>query len=192
MARKITMTGKNAQYIERRGTNATPDDREIRMEGAEAVYQEMAYGQAATTPQDETARETAKETARQLLTGDAEYIDPIEPIETDEASDCYRRAIQQMQEEGLLKKKNYWGLLMAVMNQTDGLPHFDTPRSFVEYLRGTLRLDDLPSESSVGKMLSKMRGMFPDWRFDDTNDTVEVNRRVNVGKRFLSAVRKPK
>ena len=47
MGRKIIMTGKNAQYIEHRGVNATPDnDREIRMEGDEAVYQEYAYGQA--------------------------------------------------------------------------------------------------------------------------------------------------
>lgn len=46
MGRKITMTGKNALYIEHRGVNATPDnDREIRMEGDEAVYQEYAYGQ---------------------------------------------------------------------------------------------------------------------------------------------------
>ncbi len=42
MGRKITMTGKNAQYIERRGAYATPDnDREIIMEGDEAVYQEF-------------------------------------------------------------------------------------------------------------------------------------------------------
>ena len=43
MARRITMTGKNAQYIEHRAVNATPDqDREIRMEGDEAVYREYA------------------------------------------------------------------------------------------------------------------------------------------------------
>lgn len=41
------MTGKNVQYIEHRGVNATPDnDREIYMEGDEAVYKEYAYGQA--------------------------------------------------------------------------------------------------------------------------------------------------
>lgn len=45
MGRKITMTGKNAQYIERRGVHSTPeDDREIIMEGDEAVYQEIADG----------------------------------------------------------------------------------------------------------------------------------------------------
>ena len=39
------MTGKNAQYIERRGANTIPDnDREILMEGDEAMYQEIAGG----------------------------------------------------------------------------------------------------------------------------------------------------
>ena len=42
MGRKITMTGKNAQYIEHRGANTTHDnDREILMKGDEAVYQEF-------------------------------------------------------------------------------------------------------------------------------------------------------
>ena len=34
MGRKITMTGKNAKYIEHRAADATPDnDRDIRLEG---------------------------------------------------------------------------------------------------------------------------------------------------------------
>ena len=45
MGRKITMTGRNARYIEHRGAAAAPDDdREIRMEGEEARYEEHAYG----------------------------------------------------------------------------------------------------------------------------------------------------
>jgi hypothetical protein len=40
MGRKITMTGRNARYVEHRGVNATPDnDREIRMEGEDAGMQ---------------------------------------------------------------------------------------------------------------------------------------------------------
>ena len=55
MGRKITMTGRNARYEEHRGVNATPDnDREIRMEGADAVYQEYAYGQAAQREEPES------------------------------------------------------------------------------------------------------------------------------------------
>ena len=53
MGRKITMTGKNAQYIEHRRVNATPDnDREIFMEGDDAVYQEYANeSQTSVTPE---------------------------------------------------------------------------------------------------------------------------------------------
>ena len=48
------MTGKNAKYIEHRGVNDTPDnDREIVMEGDEAVYQEYAYGPAPQAKQEE-------------------------------------------------------------------------------------------------------------------------------------------
>ena len=102
--------------------------------------------------------------------------------------------IRKLYDEDILKKMGDWGLLMTAMNQTDGLPCFDTPSSFITYLKDTLRLDgiELPSESSVSKMVRKMRGMFPDWTFTDTNDTTEVNRRINVGKRLVSAARSAK
>ncbi|UKK55727.1 hypothetical protein [Prevotella communis] len=83
MGRKITMTGKNAQYIEHRGMNATPDnDREIVMEGDEAVYQEYAYGQAIQSQQqnksaEDVVKEYKKEAARKLLMDNAEYVEPI-------------------------------------------------------------------------------------------------------------------
>ena len=83
MGRKIVMTGKNAQYVEHRGVNVTPDnDREIRMEGDEAVYQEYAYGQAAQPrqedkPTEEAVKQYQKDAARNLLMDNAEYVEPI-------------------------------------------------------------------------------------------------------------------
>lgn len=83
MGRKITMRGKNAQYIERRAADATPDnEREIIMEGDEAVYQEYAYGQNSQPKQEEkpaedAAKEYQKEAARKLLMDQAEYVEPI-------------------------------------------------------------------------------------------------------------------
>ncbi len=51
MARRIIMTGDEAQYIERRGANAQPDDdREIRMEGQHARYEETSVAQVAHFP----------------------------------------------------------------------------------------------------------------------------------------------
>ena len=80
MGRKITMTGKNAQYVEHRGINATPDnEREIRMEGDEAVYQEFAYGQTgqqAHQQQEEPVYDKNEE-EKKLLTAKGEYLGPM-------------------------------------------------------------------------------------------------------------------
>ena len=51
------MTGRNARYVEHRGMNATPDnDRDIRLEGEDALYEEFAYGQTAK-PEEEGVME---------------------------------------------------------------------------------------------------------------------------------------
>ena len=50
MARKIIMTGDEAQYIERRGANSVDDDREIRMEGKHARYEENGGAQSTHFP----------------------------------------------------------------------------------------------------------------------------------------------
>ena len=52
MARKIIMTGDEARYIERRGANAVDDDREIRMEGRCARYEENTGAQPSHFPQN--------------------------------------------------------------------------------------------------------------------------------------------
>ncbi len=103
MGRKITMTGKNAQYIEHRGVNATPDnDREIRLEGDEAVYQEYAYGQAPQTKHEDkytedVVKEYQKEAAREFLMDNAEYIEPI--VVTTEYAKVTPQSIKVVNEE---------------------------------------------------------------------------------------------
>ena len=85
------MIGKNAQYVEHRGVNATPDyDREIRMEGDEAVYLEYVYGQPGqqTQQQQEPADETEEE--RKLLSADGEYIEPMNEKELTELAELFK------------------------------------------------------------------------------------------------------
>ena len=83
MGRKITMTGKNAKYIEHRAADVMPDnDRDIRLEGEDAEYREYIYGQAAQPKQEEKPTEDAvkeyqKNAARKLLMDNAEYVEPI-------------------------------------------------------------------------------------------------------------------
>ena len=91
MGRKITMTGRNAKYIEHRAAHATPDnDREIRMEGEEAEYQEFAYGQASQPQQEEATKDAVKEyqkdVVRKLLMDNAEYVEPLVAPEYVEAT----------------------------------------------------------------------------------------------------------
>ena len=83
MGRKITMTGRNAQYIEHRAANARPDDdREIRMDGDEAVYREYAYGQPGQPTQRQEEPAYAKdEEERNLLTANGEYVEPMKEEE---------------------------------------------------------------------------------------------------------------
>ena len=91
MGRKITMTGRNARYVEHRGVNATPDsDREIRMEGDEAQYHEYAYGQARQQAQQQQEPAYAKNDVEKILLtarvdgaaplGEAEVVERLRPI----------------------------------------------------------------------------------------------------------------
>ncbi len=87
MGRKITMTGKNAQYIEHRGVNASPDsDRDIRMEGDEAVYQEYAYGQTEHQAQQQQEPANAKnDEEKKMLTVNGVYVEPVKEEDLTEA-----------------------------------------------------------------------------------------------------------
>lgn len=52
MGRKIIMTGKNARYIEHRAKGAAADEREVKMEGEFAQYEEYAGKEVAHFPLD--------------------------------------------------------------------------------------------------------------------------------------------
>ena len=52
MARKIIMTGDEAQYIEQRAKDAVADDREIRMEGRHARFEEHVGTAVAHMPRN--------------------------------------------------------------------------------------------------------------------------------------------
>lgn len=96
-------------------------------------------------------------------------------------------ALDVLREEKLLKHLYDYTWVMEVMNKTRGLPKFYTPGSFITYLK-ELGEERLPSEDSIQLKLSKFSGDFPLWEFIDC-DTPEANRRINVGKRFLTAFR---
>lgn len=99
-----------------------------------------------------------------------------------------KRSIENLLEENLCKYLYDYTWIMEAMNQTEGMPHFDTPNSFINYLKG-LGIEKLPSDDSISKKQNSFSGNFPNWDFNDC-DTTEATRRINIGKFFLSAFRK--
>ena len=95
--------------------------------------------------------------------------------------------IKKLKEEKALKRLFDYTWVMEVMNQTKGLPKFNTPSSFIHYLN-VHGITPLPSEDTINKKQNKFTGTFPNWVFTDC-DITEANRRINVGKRFLTLLR---
>ena len=98
------------------------------------------------------------------------------------------QCIKQMDKEESLKYLYDYTWIMEVMNLTKGLPKFNTPSSFITYLKNN-GIKRLPSEDSINKKQNVFTGTFPDWEFTDC-DMSEGTRRINTGKRFLSLYRK--
>ncbi len=114
--------------------------------------------------------------------------EPVEPIDIEMSEDeIIKNSILRMWDEGELKHLYDYTWVMVAMNDTKGLPNFDSPSSFVTYL-ASLGIPKMPSESSIKKKFEKMLGTFPDLVFLDADKT-EANRRINVGKRFLKLYR---
>jgi hypothetical protein len=102
-------------------------------------------------------------------------------------NDIIKDVILQLKAEKVIAHLYDYTWVMLAMNDTKGLPSFDSPQSFLTFLN-TLGLDNLPSESSIKKKNEKVVGVFPDLIFIDADKT-EGDRRVNVGKRFLNLYR---
>ena len=79
-----------------------------------------------------------------------------------------------------------WPLI--AMNEDKDLPSFDTPTSYLGYMR-KIGVKNLPSRSTISKYYDKAHGQFPNCTFEDA-DTTETTRRNNVGKRFINLVKR--
>jgi hypothetical protein len=99
-----------------------------------------------------------------------------------------KHCIDTLWEEKVLKHLYDYTWVMETMNQTEGMPHFNTLASFITYLKN-IGIESLPSEDSINKKQNVFSGTFPNWVFTDCDHT-EATRRINVGKRFMSLYRK--
>lgn len=117
----------------------------------------------------------------------------IHSEDTQNSDQQIKKVIEEMKNEKIIKRSYDYAFVMRIMNETQGLPHFDSPNSFLTYLK-SLGFDDLPSEDSLKKKSSATFGKHPSWEFTDKKgkDTTEAKRRNNVASRFLSIYRKGK
>ena len=115
------MTGRNAKYVEHRGANATPtDDRDIRLEGEEAVYCEYAYPDAKEQDSQDHRQEDNPEQSEaelRLLTDNGEYVkcevnleERLSPVfyNNDENVRQFLREIKGMQANDITDMVNRW------------------------------------------------------------------------------------
>ena len=98
-----------------------------------------------------------------------------------------KRSIDVLLKEKVLKNLYDYTWVMETMNQTKGLLKFNTPSSFIVFLKD-IGIERLPSEDSINRKQNTFSGVFPQWEFTDC-DTTEATRRINVGKRFFNLFR---
>ena len=131
----------------------------------------------------------------ELINRDIAKVMPVEEEEEvaidmemeDGMSQAIGYAAKTMRVEDELKHLYDYTWLMMLMNETDGLPSFDTPTSYVDYMK-QCGVKSMPTRSNISKYYDKARGKFPNWTFTDA-DGQETRRRNNVAKRFLNLVR---
>ena len=100
-----------------------------------------------------------------------------------------REAIMQLRAERLLRRKFDYAWLKVAMDSTEDMPSFESAQRYLDYLRIELKLDDLPCESSISKMMDSARGQLFNWTFSDTCDAQETTRRNNIVKRFFNLMK---
>ena len=100
-----------------------------------------------------------------------------------------REAIVQLRTEHLLRRKFDYAWLKVAMDSTDDMPSFESAQRYLDYLYMELKLDNLPCESSISKMMDTARGQLFNWTFSDTSDAQETTRRNNIVKRFFNLMK---
>ena len=129
----------------------------------------------------------AEKLAGMVEIGDDEWLDE------DDFTSFFRKAIDELWRDRVLKRPRDYGWIMAALDQglIDDIEPFASPSKFREYLK-ILGVQPLPSKTTIASAYNNVVGDFPDWAFLDEPDGTEVLRRKNVVNRFRSAFMRAK
>ncbi|MBO7068664.1 MAG: hypothetical protein J6W52_08305 [Bacteroidaceae bacterium] len=110
------------------------------------------------------------------------------PLTSDER---IKRAIEIMRDEQAIRNSYDYAFIMMKMNETEDMPNFDSPNTFLTFLCD-MGVGNLPGPDSLKKKISVTFGRHPSWTFKDSKgqDAMEAKRRNNVANRFVSIYRK--
>ena len=116
-------------------------------------------------------------------------------VENEQIADVqtrFRLALTRLMRDMVFKHKYDHAWVMEVVNQhaDEFEVHFNCPQDYVNYITQNLGMVDvIVSSDSLRKEESRRSGRFPNWQFSGGLSTVEIQRRINVAKRFLNLFR---
>ena len=117
-----------------------------------------------------------------------------EDLTEDEYDRCFREAILELKEDGVIKKPRDYAWIMAAVNEgvVAGAVPFVSPQDFIDYMSG-LGIDNVPCRSTLSSAYSSIVGRYPYWSYGEAAVApAEVNHRKDVVARFKSAFARAK
>ena len=114
---------------------------------------------------------------------DGDCIDTMDAVDR-----CFASAIKEMAERKVFKSPADYAYVMEVTLEGAVTKNnlFVRTDDFISYLT-LIGIEHVPGRSSVYTALGNMMGRYPLWTFADDPKQVEVLRRRNIAKQFLSA-----
>jgi hypothetical protein len=153
-----------------------------------AIEEYMESHTATDADIDEIFAEAPKSVESKDTEGEVPHVDNLSSSDKQ-----IKTAVEIMKKEKVIKHLYDYAYIMKIMNETEDLPTFNSPKSFLDYFKD-LGITNLPGEDSIKKKVNATFGSHPSWTFTDTKgkDANEAKRRNAVGSRFLSIYRKGK
>jgi len=153
-----------------------------------AIIEYMESHTATDASIDEIFLESSKSVKIQGKESEGDHVDNLSSSDKK-----IKTAVEIMKKEKVIKHLYDYAYIMEIMNETEELPSFNSPKSFLDYFKG-LGITDLPGKDSIKKKVNATFGNHPSWTFTDTKgkDANEAKRRNALGNRYLSIYRKGK